>query len=52
MSLIEKLERELVRNCHLNNWDLGFQAAIDNDGRLKQIAAYHGGFFVSMKNTF
>ena len=27
--LVEKLEKELARNCRLNNWDLGFQAAID-----------------------
>lgn len=27
--LVDKLEKELARNCHLNNWDLGFQAAID-----------------------
>ncbi len=27
--LVYKLEKELARNCHLNNWDLGFQAAID-----------------------
>ena len=27
--LIDKLEKELARNCRLNNWDLGFQAAID-----------------------
>lgn len=29
MSLIKELEKELARNCRLNNWDLGFQAAID-----------------------
>ena len=29
MTLIEKLERELAKNCRLNNWDLGFQDAID-----------------------
>ena len=28
LALIEKLERELARNCRLNSWDLGFQAAI------------------------
>lgn len=27
--LVEKLEKELARNCRLDNWDLGFQAAID-----------------------
>ena len=27
--LVDKLEKELARNCRLNNWDLGFQAAID-----------------------
>lgn len=27
--LVDKLEKELARNCHLNNWDLGFKAAID-----------------------
>ena len=27
--LVDKLEKELARNCCLNNWDLGFQAAID-----------------------
>ena len=27
--LVDKLENELARNCHLNNWDLGFKAAID-----------------------
>ena len=27
-TLIEKLEQELAENCRLNNWDLGFQAAI------------------------
>lgn len=29
MTLVEKLEKELARNCQLNNWDLGFKAAID-----------------------
>lgn len=29
MSLIKELEKELARNCRLNNWDLGFKAAID-----------------------
>ena len=29
MTLIEKLERELAGNCRLNNWDLGFKAAIE-----------------------
>lgn len=28
-TLIEKLERELAGNCRLNNWDLGFKAAIE-----------------------
>ena len=28
LTLIEKLEQELAENCRLNNWDLGFQAAI------------------------
>ena len=27
--LVDKLEKELARNCRLNNWGLGFQAAID-----------------------
>jgi hypothetical protein len=27
--LVDKLEKELARNCRLNNWDLGFKAAID-----------------------
>ena len=27
--LVDKLEKELGRNCRLNNWDLGFQAAIN-----------------------
>ena len=27
--LVDKLEKELARNCRLNNWDLGFQAAIN-----------------------
>ena len=27
--LVDKLEKELARNCRLDNWDLGFQAAID-----------------------
>ena len=26
--LVDKLEKELARNCRLNNWDLGFKAAI------------------------
>lgn len=29
LPLVEKLEQELSANCRLNNWDLGFQAAID-----------------------
>ena len=29
MTLVEKLEKELAKNCRLNNWDLGFKAAID-----------------------
>ena len=29
MTLVEELEKELAKNCHLNNWDLGFQAAIN-----------------------
>lgn len=29
MTLVEKLERELAENFRLNNWDLGFQAAIN-----------------------
>jgi hypothetical protein len=29
MTLVERLEKELARNCHLNNWDLGFKAAIE-----------------------
>ena len=29
LTLIEKLEQELAENCRLNNWDLGFKAAID-----------------------
>ena len=29
MTLIENLEKELAKNCRLNNWDLGFKAAID-----------------------
>ena len=29
MKLIEKLEKELAKNCRLNNWDLGFKTAID-----------------------
>ena len=29
MALVEKLEKELAKNCRLNNWDLGFKAAID-----------------------
>ena len=28
-TLIEKLDKELAKNCRLNNWDLGFQTAID-----------------------
>ena len=28
LTLIEKLEQELAENCRLNNWGLGFQAAI------------------------
>lgn len=28
-TLIERMEKELATNCHLNNWDLGFQAAIE-----------------------
>ena len=28
-ALVDKLEKELARNCRLNNWDLGFKAAID-----------------------
>ena len=28
-TLIEKLEKELAKNCRLNNWDLGFQTAIE-----------------------
>mgnify|MGYP000210993854 CR=1 FL=1 len=27
--LVDKLEKELARNCRLNNWDLGFKTAID-----------------------
>lgn len=29
MTLVEKLEKELAKNCRLNNWDLGFISAID-----------------------
>ena len=29
MTLVEKLEKELAKNCRLNNWDLGFKVAID-----------------------
>ena len=29
MTLVEKLEKELAKNCRLNNWDLGFKAAIN-----------------------
>ena len=29
VTLIEKLEQELARNCRLNNWDLRFKAAIN-----------------------
>ncbi len=29
MTLVEKLEKELARNGRFNNWDLGFQDAID-----------------------
>ena len=29
MILVEKLGKELAKNCRLNNWDLGFKAAID-----------------------
>ena len=29
LTLIEKLEQELAENCRLNNWDLGFKAAIE-----------------------
>ena len=29
MTLVEKLEKELAKNCRLNNWDLWFKAAID-----------------------
>ena len=29
LTLIEKLEKELARNCRLNNWDLGFKTAIN-----------------------
>ena len=28
-TLIEKLEKELAKNCRLNNWDLGFKEAIN-----------------------
>lgn len=29
MKLINKLEKELAKNCRLNNWDLGFISAIN-----------------------
>ena len=38
MTLIEKLERELAGNCRLNNWDLGFKAAIEV---VKQHQSWH-----------
>lgn len=28
-TLIERMEKELAANCRLNNWDLGFQAAVE-----------------------